>query len=747
VTITNFSTIWGDVDAIELLNSDDRLICEAGSFISGTVKASGGTLDLASGSGALSGLGSTGLVSGGQSLTISGFGIYGVGSGTSWTLVGLNKLTRPGFIDVLGGTATNAGDLYGAAYSAAEGGDGSTAIVMTGLLTNESLIQGGAALTAAGGNGGRGGDGVNSSYSTVVNEGGARILGGQGGAAGSGPGDVAGAGGAGVVLDGAGGLTNTGFISGGAGGAGGGSGGIGVYAPHDGLVNNLGTIAAGAGDGGHGGVGVELMVSSLVNGSATVANALVEGYIGVECPSLFATRVTNFGTIAGTGKDSVVFATAGNTLVAEGGSTFIGAVVGGYGTLELASGIGAISGLGATGALSGGAAMTFSGFGVYQIDAGAAWTLSGTNVVRSYRTLTSAGNVIISGALTGAGTLSVSGGAAMVGSAGAITVAYWDIYGGTMTLDRSLIYHGKFYETSGAALTVASKDRLALTGSATLAGAIDGSGTVAVASATINGLSIGGTDILSVTGDATQSGALTVGDTTASKAGVSIAKGATWTIRGPEGMTHGASSASDLVVAGTLYCWGWSGPSEINLVTTDAGLIEAFSGTLDLAGTVLGTGALKIDAHATLQVDGPAAKALTATFAGAGATLTLGSARTFGATIAGFGASNTLDLLETAATRASVNASDQLVVVDGTATVATLQLSGAYAGKVFRVGSDGAGGTDITIANAGSLPPPSVRRMSAALAAMGVSGGGSALASPQGPPHAPRLLAAAPHAP
>jgi hypothetical protein len=114
------------------------------------------------------------------------------------------------------------------------------------------------------------------------------------------------------------------------------------------------------------------------------------------------------------------------------------------------------------------------------------------------------------------------------------------------------------------------------------------------------------------------------------------------------------------------------------------------------------------------------------------------SAKTFAATISGFAVSDTFDLLETTATGASVNGSDQLVIVDGATTVATLQLSGSYAGTTFGAGSDGNGGTDITIVDGESLSPMMPRTSSphllvAAMAAMGAGAAGAVSVHDPGP--------------
>jgi hypothetical protein len=154
---------------------------------------------------------------------------------------------------------------------------------------------------------------------------------------------------------------------------------------------------------------------------------------------------------------------------------------------------------------------------------------------------------------------------------------------------------------------------------------------------------------------------------------------------------------------------------------------------------VSGSGALKIDAGAVLEVDAAASKSLTTTFDGSGATLALKTPTTFASSIAGFGVGDTLDLLKIAATGASINAHDQLVIVNGTATVASLQLTGTYSGATFAVGGDGHGGTDLslTAADAVALPAaPPVRSAQALICAMAGLGGSAGATIPTPDTHA-----------
>ena len=185
-----------------------------------------------------------------------------------------------------------------------------------------------------------------------------------------------GAGGAGVALSGAGSLTNTGAILGGAGG----TGGYGETANGAGGANGAGVALSGAG--------------SVVNGTSQSTAALISGGVAVYAAAGSAATVTNFGSLVGSSSVSVQFMSNADRLIAEAGSTFMGGVQGGGGTLELANGSGTISGLGAVATVSGAEGITLMGFGHYVIDAGASFTLTGTNTLAAYQQVANYGTLL-----------------------------------------------------------------------------------------------------------------------------------------------------------------------------------------------------------------------------------------------------------------------------------------------------------------------------------------------------------------
>ncbi len=494
--------------------------------------------------------------------------------------------------------------------------------------------------------------------------------------------------------------------AGGYGGGGGGAGGAAVYLANGGLFINRGQVA-----GGVGGAGWHMIGANGVTGAGIVISG--------------SGTVDNFSTVSG-GAYSVVITGAGGVLKVEAGSLLIGAAKGGGGTLELVSGSGAITSLGASGTISGSEAMSFSGFGSYQIDSGNAWNFVGTDAIASGTAFidngqaSSTGALTIAGTISGAGALSISGGTAAIGPGAVVTVANLTLGSGFTTLNESLTYLGAFIEAAPATLTLGNNDQLVLSGPTHLSGAIGGGGTVIVANATVGGFSIGGTDVLIDTGVVTQTGAMHI------DGGLVISKSATWTILGQIDITHGPLSPY-LTVAGTFIGSCAAGPSSILATTTDNGTIDAAVGTLIFTSALTGSGVLKIESGGTLQVGSSVASTLTTTFAGAAATLALRRttlvAHSFAATIAGFAIGDAIDLLNTSATGASVNGADQLVVVNGAKTVATLQLTGAYAGATFATTADGGGGTNVILASVPAAPSP--HAFAAAMAVTGASAASS----------------------
>jgi hypothetical protein len=310
--------------------------------------------------------------------------------------------------------------------------------------------------------------------------------------------------------------------------------------------------------------------------------------------------------------------------------------------------------------------------------------------------LSGAGSTI-SGTISGTGSLALTGGNQALDSGAALNEARWSTSGSDVaSINENLSFGGTYSEGGSATLTIASGDKLSLTGTATLDATVNGAGTVALSNATLSGLSVGGTVTVNDVGTVLQTGQITLGDAASNAATLSIASGATYEINANVGIGIGTSAATAIDDSGLLIKNGGTGTSKIAVGIVDTGHIEASTGTLDLVQAVTGTGAMQVDSGATLEIDASAASTLSFLLNGSNATLALASPSSFAATISGFAASDDIDLLKIKATSAVLESGDQLLITNGANTVATLQLSGTYAGYTFNTVSDGHGGTDIT---------------------------------------------------
>ena len=455
-------------------------------------------------------------------------------------------------------------------------------------------------------------------------------------------------------------------------------------------VSNFGTIVNWSTNSGN---GVALRGGGfLTNGSNEDAAALIEAYsgVGVATYGASAVTVTNFGTIAGVGT-AVSFSSSADVLQVEAGCAFEGAVRGAGGTLDLATGEGGISLGGGNVMVSGSMTLTtFSQFGTLEISDGARFKLTGTGTIGGggIASLVDDGTLVVARAIKGTGTLAVG--------AGDLTIQ------------------------AGANVDVSSATFAA-------GATVTGGGTLILNNATMAGLSVGEATSLVDIGTVTQTGNIVLREGVQSARRV-VESGATWKLDGNVGIDRRLSENPAITVYGLLVKSAGSGVGAIGVSAEIDGVAEAARGTLDFVPGVTGSGTLKIDAGATMECGGAAGPALTANFRGAGATLALKDPAAFGATIAGFASGETIDLLDVAATSAVLGPGDTLVIDDGTTTVATLQLSGDYAGDSFAVASDGKGGTSITLSTSpGAAPEATLHTFIAAAARLGAARGGEAL--------------------
>jgi fibronectin-binding autotransporter adhesin len=156
----------------------------------------------------------------------------------------------------------------------------------------------------------------------------------------------------------------------------------------------------------------------------------------------------------------------------------------------------------------------------------------------------------------------------------------------------------------------------------------------------------------------------------------------------------GTSDVSvDCINSGTVLCN--AGTLAFLGALTNNGLIDASGGLTSAAFGVTGTGTLQIDAAGTLSLLGGAASTQQLDFTASTGLLELASPLTFDASIAGFAASDQIDLLRVASTSFTFSGG-VLTVKDHNTVVASLNFTGNYVTADFATASDGHGGTTIS---------------------------------------------------
>jgi hypothetical protein len=210
---------------------------------------------------------------------------------------------------------------------------------------------------------------------------------------------------------------------------------------------------------------------TVTNGGSKDTAAVIEGYIGVEVAGV--ATVTNFGTISGFGGTAVQFKSSSDVLVVEAGCAFDGAVLGGGGTLDLASGVGRLTGLLSSGGnvtvLGSMATTTFQNFGTVEVGAGAKFTDKGAVTIAAGQTVNDAGTLTLGAigknSIVNAGLIETTGGAltlaGTVKNSGTLSVS-----GGTMTVNGAVTGTGHA-SVKGGTLDFASTFNEAVTFSGT----------------------------------------------------------------------------------------------------------------------------------------------------------------------------------------------------------------------------------------------------------------------------------------
>jgi hypothetical protein len=285
---------------------------------------------------------------------------------------------------------------------------------------------------------------------------------------------------------------------------------------------------------------------------------------------------------------------------------------------------------------------------------------------------------------------------------------YYNTYGTQISNNAFITNAGKFEKTGGTLTSTVSgtftntstgtfgstTGTLALEDGGSLSGLIsDGSHVQLYGNFALSAFTIGGSVVANY-GNISATGALTLGDTKAT----TFQNYGTYTLQGGAGITASTAATSYFYNYALLETVTPAGHSVISSNVANTGTILAGAGTLTLAGTLTGGGALQIGAGATLEL-GAAASGIAeiASFLTSTGTLALDSVATVKEHINGFVVGDTIDLVNTAATSATLNASNGLVISNGSSVLATLTLAGTHTGDVYSVGSDGHGGSAITI--------------------------------------------------
>ncbi|MDR3506193.1 MAG: Hint domain-containing protein [Acidocella sp.] len=263
-----------------------------------------------------------------------------------------------GTIGSTGTAGSSSGGIVGQGIAGGNGGAGSSGGIGVYLAGLGTFTNHGVATGAAGGAGGTGGNGVS---------------GGTNAGAYAGNGGAGGTGGIGVVLSGAGDITNAGTIDGGAGGSGGtagtgkggvkgtgGKGGVGVSLSGGALLTNSVFISGGAGgdggaSGGKGGAGVYLNGATLINAGT------IEGGTG------------GAGAVNGSVGAAVQFGSLASLLIVDPGASFIGNVIAQSSAFDILE----LSGT-STAALPG-IGTQFLNFSEISFASDAAWTIAGNS--------------------------------------------------------------------------------------------------------------------------------------------------------------------------------------------------------------------------------------------------------------------------------------------------------------------------------------------------------------------------------
>ena len=282
---------------------------------------------------------------------------------------------------------------------------------------------------------------------------------------------------------------------------------------------------------------------------------------------------------------------------------------------------------------------------------------------------------ILGGTLAGAGEIDFdASGTVTLQNGIVLSVATLGLYGGDVVLSANETYAGHFTLGSGATL-VPNGFALTLTGTATLAGGLQNSGSITVTgTAEAKGLTLAGNATLGDSGVIFQDGMVTLGTAATDAANIVIASGATYDF-----LTDGdinSSGNAGITNNGLLEETGAIGTSYLFANIVNTGTIAATIGTLSLragtgslGGRITGAGEIDLNSAGTYTLLNGLTLDVAAVGLYGGADIVLGSSRTYVGTLT-LGAATNLDLNGHALALTGAAALDGMIRGAGSLTVA-----------------------------------------------------------------------------
>lgn len=331
-------------------------------------------------------------------------------------------------------------------------------------------------------------------------------------------------------------------------------------------------------------------------------------------------------------------------------------------------------------------------------------------------------NILVDVANTG-GNLAVDGGATMTLDGATITGGNITNYGAVDVIGDSAVDGASFASFNSGQLTVAATKTLTLNGVALDGGAITNLGAIEITGTgsitndalanhqlkvdsgqtlTLNGTTVTGGIISNAGATLAVSTAKTVTLDDVTVNGGSITDNGTVHVDTARTLTLNgvAVSGGNLTNDGTIDTTATTSLNGVGVA--NAGTIEATSGVLKITGSVVGSGSIRVDAGAFLELNATVAAAQKIVYDGAGSSEVQLDASTFGGQIQGMAATDELDLrtigygAHTTGTYVGDASGGVLTITDGTHSI-SMTLVGDYRHAHFAGASDGHGGTLVTL--------------------------------------------------